>query len=187
MQSGATIRAFKSAMATQMARRSLVAKVSIALALIVGLQGCQSDTVFVPSERLGPAVSVALDSLILSEWQSEAMYQQARRDFGDMAPFRALASAPGKNAARLEQVFRIYGAFPPRNPYHGDAVTRFSSLVSACAASVESTTEVVTRYAQVLTLDVPGTVKRVVKENRARVLGDQVPAATRCTALAARG
>lgn len=179
-------RALKSALTAQMARRLIAAKVSMVLALTAGVQGCQSSSLFVPSERLSPAVSGALDSLILTEWQSEAMYQQARRDFGDRAPFKALASGPGKNAFRLEQVYRIYGAFPPRNPYHGDAITRFSSLVTACAASVESTTEVATRYAQLLTLDAPGTVRRVVKENRARVLEDQVPAATRCAALAAR-
>lgn len=172
---------------TLMGPRTIFSRIRVALVLIASASACQSDSLFVPSERLTPEVRLAMDSLILREWRSAAIYAQARLDFGESASIEDLAAASGRNATTLGWTYRRFAIFPPANPYGVGSVARFNSLLSACVSSVESAAETATRYAHVLTLAAPGAVKQVMRENRLRIVEREMPGATRCAALASRG
>lgn len=139
------------------------------------------NSLFVPAERLSPALAATVDSLVLDEWRAAALYQEATAQFAGVAPFPALERAQGGRVSYLMRIYEQYPAFPPANPWNDVEARRAGwSPAEACALAAAYEQATADRYARALALDPPPIVEKVLKVNRAATLSADLAAAKRC-------
>ena len=161
--------------------RHLVALVIAALLALAATACGPSNSLFVPAERLSPALAATVDSLVLDEWQAAALYREAAGRFSGASPFPALERAQEDRVGYLRRIYEQYPAFPPVNPWSFTAareVTPSQAEVCAIAAAHEQATA--DRYARALSLKPPPVVEQVLKVNRAATLSADLASARRC-------
>lgn len=122
----------------------------------------------------------ALLEALDDEHRAHATYEQVLSDFGaDVLPFANIVESESRHISALIRLFNQYGIEVPANPWPGK-VTRYESLLDACAAGVDAEIANVKLYERLLASTSRPDVLTVYQNLQRASQENHLPAFRRC-------
>lgn len=129
---------------------------------------------------LSSSVVTAMDRAIQDEYHAEQTYARVLSDFGDVLPFTNVVYAETRHSESLARVYMNHEMAIPESLWNRNNVPRFGSIPEACAAAAIEEEKNISMYDELLRLELPADVERVMTTNREASLSSHLPAFRLC-------
>jgi hypothetical protein len=131
----------------------------------------------------GPLASNVIDAMdraIQDEYHAEQIYSRVLEDFGNVLPFANVVYAETRHSESIARIYLNHEIAAPESLWNRDNVPRFRSVPEACAAAAVEEQKNISMYDELLRLELPDDVERVMTTNREASLSSHLPAFRLC-------